>query len=1525
MKIYLFLDNKMLSFSLPSEVSGSFSFDENINEESKLLNVEAREGKWVIYSTDDVKVGYNGNFVDNAPLLTNTYYIVSRNNKNYVVYTSDISTNITSLYTFYQNLYLSIGKREDSSLYYNCPYLGDENVIISYKDNELVLENNGTTKVYVNYLAIKNGGYNIKTGDQINIFGLNIMFLKGVLIFCCPKDSIRIGNATNLTSYLINAGVQPEDIVVKDRELYNPDSYFSKSPRIRRVIEMKEFRLSEPPGTGETEELPLLLTIGPMLMMGVSSMASVLNVMIQLTNGTTTFARSWPALITSFAMLSSMLVWPTLSRRYNKRKRKEKRKEIIKKYNEYLQEKEKELIDESKLQKDILIENLVTLDECVNMIMNKQFPFWNKRSDQSDFLVARIGKGNPPLAAKINDPERGFTLEESELQKKVNELRKKYKYIKDAPMSYSFYLNMVTAIMGERNKCYAFMNNVILQLISFYSYEDLKLVVFTDETNEVEWDYIKYLNHNFSNDRDFRFFSSTDDTSKVLLSYLENVLNQRQEAGERKPESGPYTPYYLILIDNYSRIKKYDFIRNLTELPNYGMSVVLIENRLSKLPSKCNNFITIGERTSGILQNAYERQEQTSFTDEVRYNINMMSVAKIISNIPIEFESSDGNAKLPEMVSFLEMEKVGKVEQLNILNRWRTNDSTQSLKAEVGINPQNDLIYLDLHEKEHGPHGLIAGTTGSGKSEFIITYILSMCINYSPEDVSFILIDYKGGGLAFAFENKATGKVLPHLAGTITNLDKAEMDRTLVSIDSELKRRQRMFNEARDALGESTIDIYKYQRFYHEGRINEPIPHLFIICDEFAELKSQQPDFMDSLISTARIGRSLGVHLILATQKPSGIVTDQIWSNTKFRVCLKVQDAADSKEMLKKPDAAAIKETGRFYLQVGYDELYVLGQSAWAGAKYFPSDKIVKTVDKSINFLNDCGQFIKSIQASNNQQVKGEAKGEQIINILDNIIEVSTSANTFARKLWLDNIPEIILESDIAKKYGFQKEDYNVEAVIGEYDAPEKQEQGIVIHNFLDAGNTIIYGNDSIEREMLLNALVYSSAKTYSSDELNFYAIDYGSEALRVYNKLPHFGGTVYMGEDEKYNNLFRLLTEETSRRKKLFADYNGEYKNYIKFADKKLPLIVVIINNYDSIYETNQNLFEILPNITRDSERLGIVYIMTCNGIGSVRGKVNANFKTSYAYKLKDDGDYKMLFNTKSKTVPRDINGRGVLLTDDLHEFQTVSIVEKAETLPDYLMEFVKQIESDQKAKAKLIPTVPDIVSFDVISKDISTLSSVPVGINKAELSVVKYNFLTNLGNIISANKIEYIENFVKSLLITFRYIQNLNVIIIDATKALDINKELFQNYYTDNLTKITESLVSYVNKLMNEKSNQEGVILIYGIEKYIKALDNPKVFEDLCQSVKKYEKMSIVICDTNKKIKAYTFEVWFQSIFSLSDGIWYGNGITEQGLLKYSNYSKELSLRLPKNMGYVVEEDTAVLCKLIDYSGKAGDDNDQ
>ena len=188
--------------------------------------------------------------------------------------------------------------------------------------------------------------------------------------------------------------------------------------------------------------------------------------------------------------------------------------------------------------------------------------------------------------------------------------------------------------------------------------------------------------------------------------------------------------------------------------------------------------------------------------------------------------------------------------------------------------------------------------------------------------VAFLLIDYKGGGMSKMFT------ALPHLLGTITNLDGSQSMRALASIKSELARRQSIFNQY------DVNHINNYNKLFKNGEAEEPLPHLFLISDEFAELKKEQPEFMSELVSAARIGRSLGVHLILATQKPTGVVDDQIWSNSKFKLALKVQNEADSKEILKTADAANITLPGRAYLQVGNNEIYELFQSAWSGAAY---------------------------------------------------------------------------------------------------------------------------------------------------------------------------------------------------------------------------------------------------------------------------------------------------------------------------------------------------------------------------------------------------------------------------------------------------------------------------------------------------------------------------------------------------------------------------------------------------------------
>ena len=447
--------------------------------------------------------------------------------------------------------------------------------------------------------------------------------------------------------------------------------------------------------------------------------------------------------------------------------------------------------------------------------------------------------------------------------------------------------------------------------------------------------------HTWDDDKNIRFFATNLSEAKELSAYLEKIYYERR-ASRRDKEIA--SPYYLIFNMNKAVSEKTDLVNLiLTNEEQLGFGVINVETSINELPKECSMVIDIDEKTSKI----YDRKDTTGniveFVADLGLNCEEEIIAKAAANIQLDI--SKNAYSLPGMLTFLEMFNESKIEHLNPLMRWKENNPTVSLAVPIGVDTMGQIFTLDLHEKFQGPHGLVAGMTGSGKSEFIITYILSMAVNFHPDEVAFILIDYKGGGLTGAFEDSEKGIKLPHLAGTITNLDGSAVKRSLISIQSELRRRQAVFNEARKVANEGTMDIYKYQKLYRNGIVKEPIPHLFIISDEFAELKTQQPEFMVQLISAARIGRSLGVHLILATQKPSGVVDDQIWSNTRFRVCLKVQDKADSMDMIKRPEAAELSNTGRFYLQVGFNEFFALGQSAWCGAPYDPSGNTEKKVD----------------------------------------------------------------------------------------------------------------------------------------------------------------------------------------------------------------------------------------------------------------------------------------------------------------------------------------------------------------------------------------------------------------------------------------------------------------------------------------------------------------------------------------------------------------------------------------------------
>ena len=1515
MIVRLIKKSKIYNFTLPTKVSGNYWITDNdyLGNVRNLINVEEYNGQWKIKSDFETKIMSGDKEIDSAILKDYSLFFLKINTDNeYVIlYCSPtMDQNIKWLHVKKEGE-IVIGNDSKAHINYNYPLVSKQHARLIYNQGRWVIQDlNSKYGTYANNVAI--GTKPLQYGDIVFIMGLKIIVM---------KDSILVNNIGNFLKFDMNTFDIQYPVVQHQTEMDNPDEegiefykeddYFFRAPRFKTMIEPVNIKIDPPPAKPQEDKTPIIYTVGPMMTMAMMSVAMGYSALSGVIDGSRDLSSALPTLIMSFAMLMTMLLWPILQKRYQRKQRKKQEKLRQDRYTEYIQEKRKLIDTEMKVQRQILIDNYVPLSVTKDIIYSKKRNLWEREIEQADFLDLRLGMGNAELRGNVSFPEEHFSLEDDNLLQEVYKLGAESHTLENVPISLSFVENRITAIIGMATIKQQFIEGLILQMVAYHSYEDLKIILLTNEKNESTWSYLKVLPHCWSNDKTTRYFASNIDEAKEISLVLEQEIQARKykdNNGNRELNTLDYTkyqPYYVIITDDYKMVRDIELVKDVCELEvNIGFSLVVISPRLVNIPNECKTFISIGDKKSGVFQNELVSNKQKEFIADFDQTLNIYECCKILANIPIDI--SKENQSLPASLSFLEMYNVGMIEQLNILNRWKSNDPTKSLAAPVGVDKHQELFKLDLHEKFYGPHGLIAGMTGSGKSEFIITYILSMALNYHPYEVSFVLIDYKGGGLTGAFENKETGIKLPHLAGTITNLDTIEMNRSLASIQSELRKRQRIFNAARDNLNESTIDIYKYQSLYRKGLVKEPVSHLFIISDEFAELKDQRPEFMDQLISTARIGRSLGVHLILATQKPAGVVNDQIWSNSKFRVCLRVQDKSDSMDMIKCPDAASLKNPGRFYLQVGYNELFTLGQAAWAGAQYYPTEKRKKKVDQSVNFLDNVGNYIKTFDTKQNEVIV-ESQGEEITNIVNYIVKTAREQKISIPQLWLPKIPNMIYIENLKEKYKVQSQKNDINPIIGEYDDPDNQKQNVLTLPISREGNTIVFGSAGSGKELMLTSIVYSTIISHDSKEVNFYIMDFGAETLTMFRNAPHVGDVILSTEKEKVDNLFKLLKGTIEERKKIFVDYNGSYDFYINHGGKQIPMIIVMINNVEGFLDTYNEHEEILGQMTRDCLKYGVVFILSTSGPNTVRYRLRQNFKQNVVLQFNDSSDYGSVIPGVRKKEPSKIYGRGLISLDGIFEFQT-AYAYKEEKLTEYIKIVCDKLQTICDYKAKAVPTLPEVVTVNLLQKNYTSLGNVPVGINKETLEITSVDLLANGIFVTTGEDVSASMNFLHSWLRLMQTNEQTKCTVIDGISLINKNDIGQATYETG------ESILSALEGLY-ANTGSTNVCMIIGISSILNKLDitmKTKVTQ-LLDQVKTSSSVRFIIVDSIDNIKTLNYEAWFKNNVSLSEGIWLGNGIANQFTLKVTTSSRVLRAEVEQNFGYVIKKGKANLSKWI------------
>ncbi|MCC8081809.1 MAG: FHA domain-containing protein [Lachnospiraceae bacterium] len=815
-------------------------------------------------------------------------------------------------YTVLNQEEIHIGRSEDSDICCNSLRIVSQNhAFLSFSGNRTYITDTSLNGTYLNGYRIHEKE-ELHFGDMISIFGLSILWLDGIF----GIGSLNSGNLTVKSDYL-------KQILEMDQKSHEnlplesaeAEIIVHAAPRSLPDIYEGVEKIEPAPAKHEPDTKPAWMTVLPSLTMmipmvlGFSLMGSNMKMGLVIAVGSAVVG----------------FTWAVINLRYSRKQQREKEMLRLERYEEYLVQSADRIREKFEYNRQAQIDLYPDAESCSRYNADT-LASWARNSKHSDFLFVRLGLGDMPFQIQIQTQEKGFVLSPDELAERPGKIADSYRTMRQVPLGIVLADYGVGGVLSDNEESrMSMVRTMLTQIAANYSYTDVKVVALFDGNGSCaeQWNSLKWLPHVWNEERTFRYLASDPDEISEVLYVLLQQLRDREElmstilSGKKKAP----VPHYILFVEKPDMLESQVICKYLYEQGEHlGISTILLSDSYSKFPGSCGFIIEDSREFCGI----YGTREDDRFRKKTDFDSVSLSCFNSMARRMASWRVNEAESShtIPSSLTFFEMMGIQSLSELNVIECWKKNRTYESMRALVGQKSGGAGCYLDIHEKYHGPHGLVAGTTGSGKSETLQTYILSLAINFSPLDVGFFIIDFKGGGMANLFSN------LPHMLGQISNLSGNQVRRAMISIKSENSRRQRIFGES------GVNNINDYTRLLKSGEVSVPLPHLLIVIDEFAELKREQPAFMKELISVAQVGRSLGVHLILATQKPGGTVDDNIWSNTKFKMCLRVADKQDSNDMLHRPDAAFLTQAGRCYLQVGNDEIFELFQSGWSGAVY---------------------------------------------------------------------------------------------------------------------------------------------------------------------------------------------------------------------------------------------------------------------------------------------------------------------------------------------------------------------------------------------------------------------------------------------------------------------------------------------------------------------------------------------------------------------------------------------------------------
>ncbi|MBF9073854.1 type VII secretion protein EccCa [Streptacidiphilus fuscans] len=1008
-------------------------------------------------------------------------------------------------------------------------------------------------------------------------------------------------------------------------------------------------------------------------------------------------------------------------------------------YLKYLSQVRKQVRRTATLQRDSQLFTHPQPDQLWSVVADGR-RLWERRPSDPDFAQVRVGRGPQQLLTRLVPPQ---TAPVDELEPLTAEAMKTFlsshSTLPDLPLAVSLRAFYHLSVSGDPDTVYGTLRSILAQLTTLHSPDDLVVGVAAAPGALPDWEWAKWLPHT-------QHPRETDGAGSLRmlctsLDELEELLGEELSGRARFHRDSAPVPdqKHLVVVLDGAAVGADSVLANGDGLQ--GVTVIEVVPGDMDEPRGALS-ITV---TPDQMQLRSASGAVYSGSPDILSAWQAEALARQLA--PLRLSAGGDDEPLLANLDFTDLMGVGDAASVDTARTWRPRPVNERLRVPIGLGAGGEPVVLDLKEaalEGMGPHGLCVGATGSGKSELLRTLVLGLALTHSSETLNFVLADFKGGA---TFAGMAD---MPHTSAIITNLaeELTLVDRMRDSITGELNRRQELLRAAGNF-----ANIHDYERARAAGAPLEPLPSLLLIIDEFSELLTAKPDFIEMFIQIGRIGRSLGVHLLLASQRLEEGKLRGLDTYLSYRIGLRTFSAAESRAALGVPDAYHLPPVpGVGYLKFGTDVMaqfkaaYVSGPYR-AGSAQTSSGR----VRKALPVLFTGSPVALPLQPIDEEPIVAPVARQDdalVDTVLDVIVDRLEGQGPPAHQVWLPplneapSVDQLFGALAVTPDRGLSAPEYTAQGrlvvPVGLVDKPFEQRRDLMYVDFSGAaGHGLVVGGPLSGKSTILRAMMTSFAISHTAAEVQFYCLDFGGGGMIGMQGMPHVGGVAGRLDADKVRRMISEVSGVLNRREELFrsqqidsvATFRSRRKQGM-LPDEPYGDVFLIIDGWLSFRQEFEQLEPLVADIVQRGLAYGIHVLITANRYGEVRPALKDLLQTRIELKLGDPMESE-IDRKVAQNVPAGAPGRG-LTSDKLHFLAGLPRLDgssNVEDLSDGVAASVRAISDNwQGPRAPQVRMLPDLLPAEQLPKAFETPElGIAIGVDENALAPVYLNFDTD------------------------------------------------------------------------------------------------------------------------------------------------------------------------------------------------------